>query len=362
MNRIGQKSRVPTHASTADLIFPFEAPTASQRMIEVASGVRWLRMPLPYALDHINLWLLDDGEGATLIDTGVNTEEAIQVWRDIFDNGESPLTRVLVTHMHPDHIGLAGWLTRRFGIELWMSRLEYLTCRVMLSDGGCEVPPDAFTFHHQAGWNWREIENHRVRLGEFGSQIHPLPSSYHSLRDGDVLRVGLHDWQVITGSGHSPEHVCLYCPTLGLLISGDQVLPSISSNVSVLALEPDANPMESWLASLERLKRMVPDNVLVLPAHGLCFRGLHARIDALIAGQQRAFGRLTKALTVPLRAVDTFAFLFSRKIDDSIPMLLEMATGESIACLNYLINIGAAGREIDGNGVAWYRAKNSNNL
>lgn len=355
MNSIGQDNRARREASTADLIFPFDAPTSSQRMVDVAPGVRWLRMPLPYALDHINLWLLDDGEGAALVDTGVNTEEAIQVWRELFDSGESPLTRVLVTHMHPDHIGLAGWWTRRFDIGLWMSHLEYLTCRVMVSDSGREVPPEVIAFHHQAGWDCKAMGNYRMHLSEFGKQIHPLPESYRGLCDGDLLRVGLHEWQVIIGTGHSPEHVCLYCPTLGLLISGDQVLPQISSNVSVLPLEPDANPMAGWLASLEKLKRMVPDNVLVLPAHGRCFRGLHARIDALIAGQQRAFERLKKALVNPLRAVDTFTSLFARPIDESTPMLLGMATGESLACLNYLINLGIAVRKLDSNGIAWYQ-------
>ncbi|PRG73454.1 MBL fold metallo-hydrolase [Burkholderia multivorans] len=355
MNSIGQDNRARREASTADLIFPFDAPTPSQRIVDVAPGVRWLRMPLPYALDHINLWLLDDGEGAALVDTGVNTEEAIQVWCELFENGESPLTRVLVTHMHPDHIGLAGWLTRRFGIELWMSRLEYLTCRAIVSDSEREVSPEAIAFHRQAGWDWKAIESYRMCSNEFGAQIHPLPGSYRSLCDGDMLRIGLHEWQVIIGTGHSPEHVCLYCPTLGLLISGDQVLPHISSNVSVLPLEPDANPMAGWLASLEKLKRMVPDNVLVLPAHGRCFRGLHVRIDALIAGQQRAFERLKKALIIPLRAVDTFTSLFARQIDESIPMLLGMATGESLACLNYLINLGVVERNLDNHNIAWYQ-------
>ncbi|MCL4746540.1 MAG: MBL fold metallo-hydrolase [Burkholderiaceae bacterium] len=343
--------------ATPKLVYPFNAPPPRGSSMEVATGVRWIRMPLPFALDHINLWALEDGDGWALVDTGLGTEESMLVWRELFANAPDSrsLTRVLVTHMHPDHVGMAGWLTRKFGVRLWMTRQEYLTCRLMAADTGREAPPEGIAFYRTAGWSDSAIESYRVRFGNFGKNIHALPDSYRRLHDGEELRIGDQTWRVVVGSGHSPEHACLYCPALKLLISGDQVLPRISSNVSVYPTEPDADPMADWYASLAKVKREVPDEVLVLPAHNECFRGLHARIDALRSGQDRAIARLRRALAEPRRAIDVFAALFARAISESDVPLLSMATGESVACLNHLVQRGEASREFDSNGVAWFR-------
>ena len=339
------------------LVYPFEGPPARGLTTEVAPGVHWIRMPLPYALNHINLWALDDGDGWTLVDTGVRNDETALVWRELFANApdKRPLGRVIVTHMHPDHVGMAGWLTRKFGVRLWMTSLEYLSCRVMVSDSGREAPPDAVEFFHRAGWSAAAIESYRARFGNFGKHIHPLPDSFRRLDDGEEFAIGANTWRVVVGTGHSPAHACLYCPALKVLISGDQVLPRISSNVSVHPTEPDADPMRGWLASLAKLKREVPDDVLVLPAHNECFRGLHARIDALAAGQERSLERLRRSLQEPRRAVDVFGALFARGIGEADVPLLGMATGESLACLNYLVHRDEAVREADADGVAWYR-------
>ncbi|MCY1225869.1 Hydroxyacylglutathione hydrolase [compost metagenome] len=344
-------------AAKGKLVYPFTELPPRGKSIEVADGVHWIRMPLPYSLDHINLWALDDGDGWAVVDTGVRTEETVAVWRELFANSPDTrgLTRVFVTHMHPDHVGMAGWLTRKFGVRLWMTRSEYLMCRVMVSDTGREAPDDAIAFYRRAGWGEAAIETYRTRFGNFGKHIHPLPDSFRRLRDGEVLRIGAHDWRVVTGNGHSPEHACLYCPDLKVLISGDQILPRISSNVSVSPVEPDADPMADWLASLAKLKREVPDDVLVLPSHNECFRGLHARIDRLQHGQERSLDRLRNALKTPKRAVDVFTSLFARSIAESDVPLLGMATGESLACLNYLRHRGEIACDIVDDGVAWYR-------
>jgi glyoxylase-like metal-dependent hydrolase (beta-lactamase superfamily II) len=347
----------PPAPAKVPLVYPFEAPPARGQHLEVVPGVHWVRMPLPYALDHINLWIIDDGEGWAVVDTGVRTDETAAVWRDLFAQAPDrrPLSRVFVTHMHPDHVGMAGWLTRRFGVRLWMTRLEYLHCRVMVSDTGREAPPDGTEFYRRAGWSEAALETYRVRFGNFGKHIHALPDSYRRLHDGEEVRIGEHDWRVIVGSGHSPEHACLYCPALKLLISGDQVLPKISSNVSVYPLEPDADPMGDWLASLAKLKAQVPDDVLVLPSHNDVFRGLHARLDGLASGQQRALDRLRSRLGEPKRAVDVFGALFARSISEADVNLLGMATGESMACLNHLVARGEVRRETDADGVYRYR-------
>ncbi len=265
------------------------------------------------------------------------------------------ISRVFVTHMHPDHVGMAGWLARKFGVRLWMTRLEYLNCRVMVNDTGREAPADATDFYRRAGWGETAIETYRTRFGNFGKHIHPLPDSYRRLHDGEVFRLGAHEWRVIVGTGHSPEHACLYCPAQKLLISGDQVLPRISSNVSVYPLEPDADPLQGWLDSLDRLQREVPDDVLVLPSHNEPFRGLHRRLQALRRGQLKSLDRLRRSLAEPRRAIDVFGALFARAIPETNVPLLGMATGESLACLNWLLQRGEAQRETGDDGVDRYR-------
>ncbi|MBV8594552.1 MAG: MBL fold metallo-hydrolase, partial [Caulobacteraceae bacterium] len=234
-----------------------------------------------------------------------------------------------------------------------ISRLEFLMCRSLAADTGREAPPDALQFYKAAGWDDDALETYRARFGGFGRGLHALPDSFHRMTDGDEIQIGDHLWRVVVGSGHSPEHACLYCPELKLMISGDQVLPRISSNVSVFPTEPDGDPLSDWLASLARIKTRIPDDVLVLPAHNDPFHGLHARIDHLIAGHERGLTRLKGLLAEPKRAVDVFSVLFKRPIGGD---LLGLATGESLAHLNCLIARGEAVRERDASGVDWYRA------
>ena len=343
----------------AKLDYPFAGPPERGHTLEVAPGVHWIRMPLPFSLNHINLWALDDGDGWALVDTGMRTDDAAAAWRELFANArdDRSLSRVLVTHMHPDHIGLAGWLTRKFNVRLWITQLEYLSCRALVADTGREAPEDALRFYRHAGWSEQALEHYRTRFGNFGRHIHTLPDSFVRLRDGQELQIGAHTWRVIVGRGHSPEHACLYCAEQKLLISGDQVLPRISSNVSVYPTEPDANPMADWLASLDKLQQQVPADVLVLPAHNECFRGLHARIDALRRGQEVALQRLRRSLSQPKRAVDVFSALFARSIAETDAPLLSMATGEGLACLNLLLHRDEAVCETDAQGVGWYRLR-----
>lgn len=340
------------------LEYPFAAPPPAGEVREIMPGVLWMRMPLPFALDHINLYAIDDGDGWALVDTGIRTDETITHWRSLFASAPDPrpLSRVFVTHMHPDHIGMAGWLTRKFDCRLWMTRLEYLSCRVLVSDTGREAPDEAIAFYRRAGWSATALESYRARFGNFGNHIYALPDSYQRIQDGQQIRIGKHMWRVIVGNGHSPEHACLYCAELKLLISGDQVLPRISSNVSVYPTEPDADPMADWYESLDRLEREVPDDVLVLPSHNECFRGLHARLRELRQGLDRNIERLRNRLEQPRRAIDVFAALFGRPIDETNGgLLLGLATGESLACLNYLVARGEASISIDADGVAWYQ-------
>ena len=354
------------------LLYPCGEPPEPGQPREVAPGVLWLRMPLPFSLNHINLWAIADqdeqGPGWTVVDTGVKSPQALSVWQQLlaasgplatFGQGAqgARITRVLCTHMHPDHVGMSGWLTRKFGCRLWMTRLEYLTCRTLAADTGREAPDDAIRFYRECGWPEDALDQYRARFGGFGKYLHALPDSFQRLSDGDELRIGAHDWRVVVGRGHSPEHACLVSHSLGLMISGDQVLPRISSNVSVFPTEPDADPLADWIDSIHRLRAELSDELLVLPSHGEAFRGLHARLDRLAGGHNRGLTRLRRSLAEgPKRAIDVFGALFARSIDNQ-GELLGMATGESVAHLNHLQALGEASSSLDADGVRWYRLR-----
>ncbi|MGE8419047.1 MBL fold metallo-hydrolase [Pseudomonas sp. Hg5Tf] len=340
------------------LVYPCGPTPDPGAAVEVAPGVLWLRMPLPMSLDHINLWAVRDDAGWAIFDTGMHTPDTVSAWQALLAAdgplGGLAITRVFVTHMHPDHVGMAGWLSETHGCELWMTLGEYMNCRVLVADCGRAAPALGVNFYRRAGWNAVAIENYRLRFGGFGRYISTMPQGYRRLRDGDTLRIGEHEWQVVVGEGHSPEHACFYCPALQLLISGDQVLPRISSNISVFPSEPSADPLALWLSSLEKLRQQIPNDVLVLPSHNEPFKPLHARLDQLHNSQYRAVERLQQTLLEgPKRAVDLFSVLFKRTIDDS---LLTMATGECLANLNFLLHRGQVRVSDDDDGVAWYHS------
>lgn len=338
----------------AMLTYPCGAPPEAGEAVEVAPGVLWLRSPLPMSLDHINLWALRDGDGWTVVDTGLNYPAAREAWEAALAGPLEgrPIRRVICTHMHPDHVGLAGWLTERFDAPFLMTRLEYVSMRMLVSDTG-PAPEAGAKFYRAAGWNPEQVQSWRDRYGMFGKAVSPPPIAFERLNEGDELSIGGRAWRIVTGCGHSPDHACLLRESDGVFISGDQVLPTISSNVSVWPTEPDADPLSDWLESLARLKRQVPADVLVLPSHGEPFRGLHGRLAALERGHAVALARLLRSLKEPKRAVDVFPSLFARPIRDSV---LGMATGESLAHLNCLTARGQAVRETGADGVWRWRA------
>lgn len=347
----------PRDDSARLLSFITEIAPESGAVCEIADGVFWLRFPLPMAgLDHINLYLLKDGDGWVIVDTGIASKAAKAIWETHFKDfmGGRPVNRVIVTHLHPDHVGLAGWIKRRFDCPLLMTRGEYFLCRLLAADTGHEAPPEGVTFYRKAGLTLEQIEIYKLRFGGFGKAISPMPQSYDRLQDGDRLKINGRDWQIIVGSGHSPEHACLYCPDLKLCISGDQLLPNISSNVSVWPTEPEANPLEDWISSCHKLKAALPIDTLIGPAHGIPFRGAHARLDKLISHHEKALDRLADFCKTPQLSTGVYSVLFRRSIDDKNRI---MAVGEAVAHLNCLKERGIIRRTLNDAGQFSYQTR-----
>jgi glyoxylase-like metal-dependent hydrolase (beta-lactamase superfamily II) len=317
--------------------------------------VYWLRMPLPFALDHINLWLLEDGEGWTAVDSGIGRAEVRALWEQHFVTtmGGRPLERVIVTHYHPDHMGLATWLSERFDTRVWTTEAEFLTAQLVHARTGAWRGGGLGRHYAAHGLDETTIDALLSRGNTYAFGVPEVPGSFYRIRAGDVVAIGRHRWRVMIGYGHAPEHACLYSRELGVLISGDQVLPRISTNVSVWPTEPEGNPLGLYLSSLDQFEQL-PAATLVLPSHNLVFRGLHGRVQALRAHHRERLEELLAACRQPRTAADMLPVLFRRKLDLSGTFF---AMGESIAHLNHLWHRGRLSRSRGADGVYRFQAK-----
>ncbi len=336
-----------------NLDYPFETRPEIGETIQIAPGIHWVRMRLPMQLNHINLWLLEDGDGWTVVATGIKDEPTKEAWEKLFAGPMRgrPVRRVIVTHLHPDHVGLAGWLVRKFDVQLWMTRIDYLMCRNLCADTGQEAPPEGVKFYHAAGFPEDQLEMYKTRFGGFGRGVYRLPGGFHRMQEGDRIPIGNRVWEIVIGRGHAPEHACLWCREENIFISGDQLLPRISSNVSLFPTEPEANPLQDWLDSCSKLKALLTKEILVLPSHNEPFRGAPLRLQELIDGHEDGMEKLRALCVEPKRAIDVFPALFRAKITSGN---FGMAAGESLAHLNCMIARGQIAKEADKDGVDWY--------
>ena len=335
---------------------PFPEPPAPGTAIETAPGVLWMQLPLPWALNHVNAYALDDGDGWTVIDTGLDTTRIRAVWESLLTGplGGRPLRRVVVTHHHPDHVGLAGWLCERAGAELVMPRTGYLMSRMLRAEEQSLPPREVVAFYRRAGMDAELLAQRRTeRPFNFVDWVAPLPLSYTRIREGDRIRMGGRDWSIRMGEGHAAEHATFWEEGGDLVIGGDQLLPGISPNLGVQPTEPENDPVTDWIASCEKLTAFARPDQLVLPGHKKPYRGLPARLDQMAQGHRDALDRLERHLAVPRTGGDCFAPLFRRSVTrDSYGLALAEALGH----LNALVAQGRATREMGDDGAWRWRA------
>ena len=339
--------------------------------MELVPGVKWIRMALPFALDHINLWLLRDElqdpenpsvmvSGWTVVDCCISADSAKAQWKTIFETQLEglPILRVIATHMHPDHIGLAHWLCEQWTTphhvcRLWASATDFNAASNAsggITGFGGESAALFYAAHGMA--DVQALDQIRARGSYYPSLVPAVPSSYCRLMDSKSITIGVgankHAWHCISGYGHAPEHIALHCAALGVLIAGDMVLPRISTNVSVYDQEPEADALRLFLESIDKFLPL-DANTLTLPSHGKPFRGLHTRIAQLHDHHRDRLAEVRDACgRQPCSAADILPIMFKRTLDLH---QTTFAMGEAVAHLHYLWLDGTLKRHLQADGV-----------
>ena len=332
------------------LEYPYRDTPAPGATIEVAPGIRWISMPLPFKLDHINLWLIEDEGAWTIVDTGIGNDETRALWEKLLAEPK-PVSRIILTHYHPDHAGNAQWLCSRYGAELWMTQGEYLTAHAV-HDGTAGYTTEAvLDVFRRNGLDKERFGRMSGRGNRYAQLVPGFPRAYRRVIEGDRLRINGNEWRAIVGYGHAPEHLSLYCEKLNVVIAGDMLLSTISTNVSVWSIDPEGDPLRLFLASIARYREL-PEDVLVLPSHGKPFRGAHERVAELEKHHQDRFREVINSLSeAPRSAGELLSVLFRRPLNAHQTFF---AMGEAIAHLHYLYYAGRAKRSLGSDGIMRY--------
>ncbi|OUR79879.1 hypothetical protein A9Q83_02725 [Alphaproteobacteria bacterium 46_93_T64] len=334
-----------------EMTYPLGTRPEDGELLKVAEGIYWVRMPIPFkGLDFINLYLLEEDDGWTMVDAGFNSDTIKNLWADIFEKHlkGKPVTRLICTHFHPDHMGLAGWVTEKWDIPLTMTMGEWTFGRMLYLEADDSVPDHVIKFNKKVGFTETMLE--KVRKGGFNflrKSVYNLPESVESLEDGQTLKVGENEWKILIGRGHSPEHACLYCEEKDILISGDQVLPRITPHIGVYPSEPMGNPLHKFLDSISRLSEL-PEDTLVLPAHNDVFIGLHNQLSYYEDHHKERLMRLKSACDAPKTAFELLPVLFDRELNENDQRL---AISEGLAHCHYLVESGELVRQVGDDGV-----------
>jgi glyoxylase-like metal-dependent hydrolase (beta-lactamase superfamily II) len=340
------------------LDYPFASPPAPGETLRVAPGVDWLRMPLPFALDHVNLWLCGDERRVAIVDTGLADDATRRAWDAHAERSIGPrrVEAIVATHYHPDHVGNAAWLAERFGVPVTMTYAELLHGRGVQRDEAPMGVAAYAAFFAAHGLAAGDVAALVARGNAYRRVVPALPATFTRIVDGDAIDLAGTSFRVIVGHGHSPEHAALYAARPGVLIAGDMLLPRISTNVGVTPGEPDADPVARFLDSLARFEHLPPDT-LVLPSHGLPFRGIALRIAALRAHHAARLAELeafVRASSRPVSAADALPVLFRRELDLQQRFF---AMGEAIAHLNHLWRHARLARRVDGADIRFEASK-----
>lgn len=329
------------HTAATEIRYLHEAPPAGAQTIEVAPGLLWARLPLPFRLNHVNVWLLRDEDGWTLIDTGASTPQAREIWETLFSGplAGRRVNRLVATHGHTDHVGLAGWLVKRAGgIPMHVTLAEWMSAQVRYWDAHAPMNQDTEAFLARQGCDAETIAGYASDRERVRSLQVPQPGSIERIREGDTIRMGQRDWRVIIAGGHAIEHASFWCEADRILIAGDQILSKITPMIGVFSAEPNGDPLAEYLASLDRF-RALPADALVLPGHGLPFTGLHARVDQLAHHHDIRLDDLATLMARPSTTMELTKGLFARAVAEGQGRL---ALAETLAHANYLLGRGRA--------------------
>ena len=336
---------------------PWEVPPAPGEAIEIATGVLWMRLPLPMKLDHVNVYALDDGDSWTVIDTGFSSKKTRAIWEQLMAGPlkGKPVKRVVVTHHHPDHIGNAGWFQSEHGAELVTTRTAWLFARMLTLDVQEVWPQETLDYYRSAGMA-PEIYDKRIadRPFNFADVVYPMPLGFTRIQQDDVIRMGGRTWDVHMGNGHAPEHATFWSRDDNLVITGDQILSSISPNIGVYATEPMAAPLADWLEACERLALLARPDHIALGGHKLPCTRLPLRMRQLIDNHHGALERLLEYLDQPKTAAECFSTLFKRSIGEGE---YGLALVEAVAHVNHLYCIGKLDRSRRDDGAWLYQRK-----
>jgi len=343
-------------AHGAGLAYPFQTPPSGEQVIEVAPGILWFRLSLPFQLNHVNLYLVADDDGYVLIDTGLGNRRTLEMWENLLKGPLKPypISRIVVTHFHPDHVGAVGWLAQQLQVPVYMPTTEYLMAQITNLDPGAMEQPHYRAFYLENGLSKETVDNVVTKGHEYLRLVSGLPHTYRRLIAGDTLRFGQRQFEVLTGGGHSPEQAMLLSRADGIFLAADQVLAQITPNVSVHAMDPTGDPLGIYIRSLRELQKTVPSDALALPGHQLPFRGVSQRIEELIAHHHARCAEMAAAARVqPCSTADFIAAVFKRPLD---PHQIGFAFAEILAHVNFMLRAGElhdAGRK---DGVILYRA------
>jgi len=337
----------PAMESNVDYVMGERVPEPATP-IEIAPGILWIRLPMPIALDHINLYLLDDGDAWVLIDTGLGDPVSIGTWETLLETKLQgrPIRRIIGTHFHPDHVGLAGWLQNKTGAELWMTQLEWLSARQAYLDVEDASSAQMQRFYHRAGLNETELRAYREMGNDYRSMVTPIPAVYKRVTGATVFEIGGRKWEPIFGSGHSPDHISLYCAEDRILLGGDMLLPRITPIIAVWWQEPEGDPLAGYLDFLGTLGHIAED-VLVLPAHNRPYRELRTRVKDLADHHVERLDITLDTCAAPATGRDVMKALFTRELD---AFQTRFAIGETVAHINNLLHKGALTRDLDEEG------------